>query len=108
MSKKNRETQAPQATAAGAPSRWTDYFWANLIFFAFLFTLAWVVRMSCEGLGEEPTIKQAIDLVLDQTFHFLLLLLGGGFLLVTLFDAAYEHFSVRASQDQPAPGAAQA
>ena len=101
MAKKNRDEKAPALAGAEEGSRWTDYFWANLIFFAFLFVLAFVVRASCESPADEPAVK----LVLDETFRFLLLLFGGGFLLVTLFDAAYEFFAARAQEDGPGPQA---
>lgn len=102
MSKKQREAQAQAAAGAQPANRWADYFWANLIFFVFLFVLAYVVRLSCASVTDEPAVKQAVDVVLDQTFHFLLLLMGGGFLLVTLFDASYEHFNALAAEQLPA------
>jgi bacteriorhodopsin len=107
MSKKNRDNQpaAAGAKAAGG-SRFSDYFWANLAFFAFLFVLAFVVRASCESPSDDASVRQAVGLVLDETFKFFLLLMGGGFLLVSLFDAAYEHYSAQAQQDGEGGGAA--
>jgi hypothetical protein len=96
MSKKNRQDQAP-AAAAPQGSRLADYFWANVLFFAFLFILATVVRQSCESPTDDAPVKR----VLDDAFHYLLLLFGGGFLLVTLFDAAYEFFAARSGEDGP-------
>ena len=100
MSKKNRQenraTDKPAAAAAKG-SRLADYFWANLIFFAFLLILSGVVYKSCEAPGDDP----AVQLVLKETFKFLLLLFGGGFLLVTLFDAAFEAFAAKAEEDGP-------
>jgi hypothetical protein len=81
-------TEAPKA------SRLADYFWANLIFFGFLLVLAFVVRKSAEAPGDDAAVK----IVLDETFRFMLLLFGGGFLLVTLFDAAYEFFASQAEE----------
>lgn len=101
MAKKNRDDKAPAGQSAPESSRWTEYFWANLVFFSFLFVLALVVRTSCESPADEPAVK----LVLDETFRFLLLLFGGGFLLVTLFDAAYEFFAARAQEDGGGPQA---
>ena len=99
MSKKNRAA-APAGTPEAKPSRLADYFWANLIFFAFLFILAGVVYKSCEAPGDDPAVK----LVLQETFKFILLLFGGGFLVVTLFDAAFEAFASKAEEDAPEPG----
>ena len=105
MSKKNRDEKLKPAAAAGAaPSRFSDYFWANLIFFAFLFILAFVVRKSCEAPGDDRAVQQ----VLDDAFKFLLTLFGGGFLLVTLFDAAYEFFAGRSNEDGAGGDAPQA
>ena len=104
MAKKNRETQPTAVAVATDGSRWADYFWANLIFFAFLFILAAIVRGSCDANADDPNVRQAVGAVLDETFRFLLLLMGGGFLLVTVFDAAYEHFSAQdPEQDSGGP-----
>lgn len=100
MSKKNRQENraADKATAAQPKSsRLADYFWANLIFFVFLLVLSGVVYKSCEAPGDDP----AVQLVLKETFKFLLLLFGGGFLLVTLFDAAFEAFAAKADEGGP-------
>jgi hypothetical protein len=103
MSKKNRqESKAADKAAAGPQgSRLADYFWANLIFFAFLLVLSGVVYKSCEAPGDDP----AVQLVLKETFKFMLLLFGGGFLVVTLFDAAFEAFAAKADEDEPGGGA---
>ena len=97
MSKKNRD-QRSEISAPAKPNRLADYFWANLIFFAFLLILAFVVRQSSEAKGDEP----AVTAVLNETFHFFLVLMGGGFLVVTLFDAGYEFFAAEASADEDA------
>jgi hypothetical protein len=94
MSKKNRSDNSAAASPAKV-NRLADYFWANVVFFVFLFVLAYLVRASCEAPGDDPAVKA----VLDETFHFFLLLLGGGFLVVTLFDAGYETFASQAEQE---------
>ena len=95
MSKKNRqENQKNAAQVSESGSRLTDYFWANLIFFAFLTTLSYVVWVSCQA----PSDDQAVKLVLADTFKFMILLFGGGFLVVTLFDAAYDFFAEKAAK----------
>jgi hypothetical protein len=103
MSKKNRhESQQQQAKAAPAPqggSRFADYFWANLIFFAFLTLLSFTVYQSCKA----PSDDQAVKMVLDDTFKFMIFLFGGGFLVVSLFDAAYDLFADKAESDPAAP-----
>jgi hypothetical protein len=101
MSKKNRQNQEAGAQQAGQGGkdggRFADYFWANLIFFAFLAVLSYVVWASCSS----PTDDAAVQMVLKDTFKFMILLFGGGFLVVTLFDAAYEFFAEKAED----PGA---
>lgn len=104
MAKKNRSdnrNETGSAKAEAQPSRMADYFWANLIFFGFLFILAIVVRYSSEMPGDDLAVK----MVLDETFGFFLKLMGGGFLLVTLFDAGYEFFAGQAGEDE-APSSA--
>ena len=99
MAKKNRNdnrNDGASNTAVSKPNRLMDYFWANLIFFAFLFVLASVVRYSSEMPGDDSAVKQ----VMDDTFGFFLKLMGGGFLLVTLFDAGYEFFAEQAEEDE--------
>jgi hypothetical protein len=103
MAKKNRNDNridSPNAPAEAKSSRLADYFWANLIFFGFLFVLAVVVRYSCEMPSDDVAVKS----VLDETFGFFLKLMGGGFLLVTLFDAGYEFFAGQAGEEE-APSA---
>jgi len=101
MSKKNRqENTAGHSKQAESSSRFADYFWANLIFFAFLATLSYVVWMSCQA----PSDDAAVKLVLEDTFKFMIFLFGGGFLVVTLFDAAYDFFAEKAETDAPSEG----
>ncbi|HTB22266.1 MAG TPA: hypothetical protein VK914_06135 [bacterium] len=94
MSKKNRDEHDKTAAAPVPAPRWADYFWANCIFFAFLAVLLLVVRLSC--MAPEDAQTPAIQYVLDTTLEFLFFLFAGGFLLVTLFDAAYEFFAGKA------------
>src|SRR6185369_9208510 len=97
MSKKNRQDhQANGPRQAESGSRFADYFWANLIFFAFLGTLSYVVWMSCQA----PSDDAAVKLVLADTFKFMIFLFGGGFLVVTLFDAAYDFFAEKAEASE--------
>jgi hypothetical protein len=105
MSKKNRQdgnngqrNADPQKGDGG--SRFADYFWANLIFFAFLTTLSYVVWVSCQA----PSDDQAVKMVLQDTFKFMICLFGGGFLVVTLFDAAYDFFAEKAESEASPEG----
>jgi hypothetical protein len=99
MSKKNRQESGGGQRSA-SPSKETgssfaDYFWANLIFFAFLATLSYVVWVSCQADSDDQSVK----MVLQDTFKFMILLFGGGFLVVTLFDAAYDFFAEKAESE---------
>jgi hypothetical protein len=101
MSKKNRQDGQKQAASQGATGfQFADYFWANLIFFAFLVLLSYVVWVSCQA----PTDDAAVKAVLSDTFKFMIFLFGGGFLVVTMFDAAYDFFSEKAGSDGPGEG----
>jgi uncharacterized membrane protein YesL len=75
--------------------QWKDYLWANLIFLGFLILLTFVVWQS----SSSPTDDQHITAVLKQTFKFMVFLFGGGFVVLTLFDAAYDFFSSRAGEE---------
>lgn len=106
MSKKNRDSQGQESAGLPETSRWSDYLWANLIFLACLAVLIYATRASCLSPGDDQT--PALGIVLDQTLWFFGLLLGLGFMLVTLFDAAYEFFAGRAEQAPPAEDAPKA
>lgn len=95
MSKKNRPTSSNDAPR---PSRLREYFWANLIFLTFVLALAWLVRLSCETPGDDEAVRE----VLNQAFRYFVFLLGGGFLLVTFFDAGYELFAAKAEEEPQA------
>jgi hypothetical protein len=98
MAKKNRDVQPETSPAAGpiSASRWSDYFWANVIFLAFLFVLLTAVKAACVSPGDDQ--MPAVQFVVNGTFFFLGALLFGGFVLVTLFDAAYEFFAAKAEK----------
>lgn len=78
--------------------KFSDYFWANVVFWAFLSLLTALLWTTCQ----EPSDDAAVRYVLGDTFKFMLLLFGGGFTVVSLFDAAYDYFAGRAEggQDQ--------
>jgi hypothetical protein len=100
MSKKNQNSPSKDAAdrvPAGTQSRLADYFWANMIFFGFLSLLAMAVWQG----STEPSDDPSVTLLLGETFRFMLMLFGGGFLLVTLFDAAYDFFAEKAETMEP-------
>jgi hypothetical protein len=99
MSKKNRAEGAAShdpAPPKRAGAGFSDYFWANIIFLAFLTLLSYAVWMSCQA----PSDDAAVKLVLADTFKFMIFLFGGGFLVVTLFDAAYDFFAEKAEASE--------
>lgn len=95
MSKQDRKDRAAAAKPATEKmSRFQEYFWANLVFWAFIAVLSFVVWWSCSDPNDDPAVKA----VLAETFKFLLWLFGAGFTLVTLFDAAYDFFAAKAEE----------
>ncbi len=98
MSKKNQESRDKQQAAVKG-SKLGDYVWANIIFLAFLFILSGVVWQSVSNPGDDPAVTQ----VLKDAFRFLIYLFAGGFLLVTLFDAAFEFFAEQAEAGDETP-----
>ena len=96
MSKKNRQDNGQgKQKEEESQSRLADYFWANLIFFGFLFLLSFLVWQSCQA----PSDDAAVKIVLSETFRFMIYLFGGGFLVVTLFDAAFDFFAEKAGEE---------
>ena len=85
-----------QKQAAGASNRLAEYFWANVVFWAFLIVVVTVVWNG----AADPADSQAIKKVLGDTRGFILMLFGGGFTLVTLFDLAYDFFAERAGEEE--------
>jgi hypothetical protein len=90
------------AAKSGESTKLAEYFWANLIFWAFLLVVVFVVWSGASDPNDDPAIK----LVLKDTRKFILLLFGGGFTLVTLFDLAYDFFAKRADEGDAGPGQA--
>ncbi len=100
MSKKNRQENSSAKPSQAPQSRFGDYLWANGIFFGFLVLLAWVVWVSCQA----PTDDAQIQAVMGETFKFLIVLFGAGFLVVTLFDAAFDFFEEKAAGNETSNG----
>ncbi len=106
MGKQDRKDREKERQARGSAARGTgrlaEYFWANLIFWAFIGALSLFTWESCQS----PSDSEAVRYVLSDTFRFILLLFGAGFTLVTLFDWAYDFFASRAEETKPAEGKA--
>ncbi len=97
MSKKNQGVSPD-----GGSGKFMDYVWANAIFFGFLILLSVLVSRSCEAPSDDLNVKH----VLHEAQMFIVYLFGGGFLAVTLLDAAYDFFAVKAeAPSEPAKSA---
>jgi len=72
-------------------SKFTEYLYVNLIFWGFLVVLCVAVYIDCVVSG---VVKLGeIDEVIKQVFMFILLVFGGGFTAVSVFDALYDKFA---------------
>jgi hypothetical protein len=99
MAKHEKSTKKAETQGA---SRVMQLVWANLIFWAFLLSLCAVVYTTSSSPSDEDFIKA----VLSDTFWFIVLLFGGGFSLVSLFDLGYDFFASRAVlNEEPQPAA---
>ena len=95
MSKADRREKNRAAEAGAArPSRFREYFWANLVFWVFILVLSLAVWISCQDPHDELPVRA----VLAETFTFMIMLFGCGFTLVTLFDAGYDFFTARSGE----------
>lgn len=61
-----------------------DYFYINVIFWAFLFLIAIIVFITTGGKW---------DPVIESAFGFIFIVFGGGFAIVSIFDYLYEKFA---------------
>ena len=91
---KNNQTDIK--TSKEQQNRFSEYFWANILFFAFMAVLTLVVWNSVSDQADDIAIKT----VLLQSFKFMILLFGGGFLAVSLFDAAYDFFAKKEDSEK--------
>ena len=72
-------------------SKFQEYLYVNLIFWGFLVVLCIAVYVDCVVSG---VVKFGeIDEVIKQVFMFILLVFGGGFTAVSIFDAMYDKFA---------------
>ena len=79
---------APVASPGG---KFQEYFYVNLIFWGFLVLLCVAVYIDCVVSG---VVKFGeMDEVIKQVFKFILLVFGGGFTAVSIFDALYDKFA---------------
>jgi len=85
-----QKAKGPQPVAAQS-SRFQEYLYVNLIFWGFLVVLCLAVYVDCVISG---VVKFGeIDEVIKQVFQFILLVFGGGFTAVSIFDALYDRFA---------------
>jgi hypothetical protein len=68
-------------TGEREPTVFTEYFYANLVFWAFLAVVAVLVYFICGAVWDEVT---------SGVLEFLFVILGGGFTLVSVMDYFYE------------------
>ena len=81
---KNERTQPTSANAGGpAPSAWMQYFYANLVWYAFLGAVSFLTYLSAGRLWDD---------VMADAAKFLFLVLGGGFTLASVLDALYDRY----------------
>jgi len=72
-------------------SKIEEYVYVNLIFWGFLVVLCVVVYIDCVVSG---VVKFGeIDEVIKQVFKFILLVFGGGFTAVSIFDYLYDKYA---------------
>ena len=83
---KNRNNQQQQAPVQKASDEFTfkDYFYINIMFWAFLFVVAVIVFF---------TTGAKMDPIMQNVFTFIFLVFGCGFTAVSVFDGLYETFS---------------
>jgi len=84
MSKKNKNKEKKNESGENGEFTLKDYFYINLIFWAFLGVLSIVVFFSTGGKWD-PVIK--------NVFGFIFLVFGGGFTAVSVFDLVYERIA---------------
>lgn len=72
-------------------SKFQEYLYVNLVFWGFLLVLCIAVYIDCVVSG---VVKFGeMDEVIRQVFKFILLVFGGGFTAVSVFDALYDRFA---------------
>jgi bacteriorhodopsin len=71
-------------TAERRLSKFQEYLYANLFFWAFLVVVAVISFFTCGGVWDSVT---------SGTLQFLFFILGGGFTLVSVLDWVYEKYN---------------
>lgn len=85
-----QKPKGPQPVKAPS-SKFQEYLYVNLIFWGFLVVLCIAVYIDCVVSG---VVKFGeMDEVIRQVFKFILLVFGGGFTAVSIFDALYDRFA---------------
>lgn len=73
-------------TAEKRLTKFEEYFYANLFWWAFLAVLAFISYFTCGGVWDDIT---------SGVMEFIFVILGGGFTLVSVLDYVYESTTVR-------------
>ncbi|HPD18378.1 MAG TPA: hypothetical protein PLF61_01810 [Candidatus Goldiibacteriota bacterium] len=91
MSNKEQKKQAQKSDAGKDEFTIKDYFYINVIFFAFLFVIAIIVFITAGGKW---------DPVMESAFGFIFIVFGGGFVAVSIFDYLYEKYAGKKDENQ--------
>lgn len=84
-------------------TKFQEYLYVNLIFWGFLVALCAAVYVDCVISG---VVKFGeVDEVITQVFKFILLVFGGGFTAVSVFDALYDRFAEPEPEETATPQA---
>jgi hypothetical protein len=90
MPDKAKQSQGPKIVKRKL-TVFEEYFYANLLWWAFLAVVAVVSFFACGGVWDD---------VAEGVFDFILFILGGGFALVSLLDYLYEKHVAKSLPDE--------
>lgn len=82
MAENKRPPQVPEKR----PSKFEEYFYANLLWWGFLVILALISFFTCGGAWDDIT---------EGVTEFIFVILGGGFTLVSVLDYTFEKYTSR-------------
>jgi hypothetical protein len=78
-----------QKTMERSKTKFLEYLYANLLFWAFLIVVAVISFITCGGVWDSVT---------SGTMQFLFFIMGGGFTLVSVLDWVYEKYNTADEQ----------